>query len=72
MFQPIGSVCSGWMTDRIGRKRAMYLVNAPHIIAWIILYFSTTLTEVYVASVLLGFGTGLTESPLITYIGEIW
>lgn len=70
--QPIGSALSGWLTDPIGRKRALFVVNFPHIIAWALLYFSTTMTEVYVASVLLGLGTGLTEAPIITYIGEIW
>lgn len=70
--QPIGSVLSGWLAGPLGRKRALFIVNFPHIIAWILLYYSKTLTQIYVASILLGLGTGLTEAPIITYIGEIW
>lgn len=63
---------SGWITEPIGRKKAMFFVNIPHLVAWTLLYYSTTLTEVFVASVLLGLGVGLMEAPIITYVGEIW
>lgn len=70
--QPIGSVLSGWVSEPIGRKRAMILVNIPHIIAWLMLYFATSLEEIFVASVLLGLGVGFMEAPIVTYVGEIW
>lgn len=71
MTQPIGSVISGWITEQIGRKRAMMLVNIPHIIAWAMLYFAQSNTVLFVAGVLLGLGVGLMESPIMTYVGEI-
>lgn len=70
--QPIGSLFSGWLCEPLGRKKAMILVNIPHIIAWMILYYSTELWEVFLAYVLLGFGTGIMEAPILTYVGEIW
>lgn len=70
--QPIGSALSGWLTEPIGRKRAMILVNIPHIIAWTLMYFARSATEINVAAVLIGLGTGLMEAPILTYVGEIW
>lgn len=70
--QPIGSALSGWLTEPIGRKRAMILVNIPHIIAWTMLYHAQTPAQMYAAVVLIGLGTGLMEAPILTYVGEIW
>lgn len=71
MTQPIGSIVSGWITEQIGRKRAMLIVNIPHIIAWAMLVWATSVLEIFVAGVLLGLGVGLMESPIMTYVGEI-
>lgn len=71
LTQPIGSIVSGWITEQIGRKRAMMIVNAPHIVAWAMLYVAQSTTELFVASVLLGLGVGFMESPILTYVGEI-
>lgn len=49
----------------------MILVNIPHIVAWLMLYFASTLEEMYTAGALLGLGIGFMEAPVITYIGEI-
>lgn len=72
IFEPLGSLLSGWITEPIGRKKAMFFVNAPHLVAWTMLYYSTTLTEIFIAHILLGFGVGLMEAPIVTYVGEIW
>lgn len=71
VFEPIGSLMSGWITEPIGRKRAMFFVNIPHLVAWTMFYYSTTLGEMWIAFALLGFGIGLMESPIVTYVGEI-
>ncbi|XP_055716568.1 facilitated trehalose transporter Tret1-like [Phlebotomus papatasi] len=68
---PIGSLLSGWVTEPIGRKNAMIIVNIPHIAAWLILYFATSVAEMYLAAILLGLGTGFMDAPIITYVGEI-
>lgn len=69
--QPIGSVFSGLVSEPIGRKKAMILVNIPHIIAWTMLYFTSSVEEIYIAATFLGLGVGFMEAPIITYVGEI-
>ncbi|GAB0097351.1 facilitated trehalose transporter Tret1 [Sergentomyia squamirostris] len=68
---PIGSILSGWVTEPIGRKNAMILVNLPHIAAWLLLHFATSVPQMYLAAILLGLGTGFMEAPVVTYVGEI-
>lgn len=70
--QPVGCVFSGWLTDRLGRKNAMILVNVPHIGAWLLIHFATEVREIYAAAIILGLGIGVMETPVVTYIGEIW
>lgn len=72
ILKPCGSALSGWVAERIGRKRAMLLVNVPHIIGWPMLYFAQSVEEVFAAAVLLGLGVGFMEAPVVTYVGEIW
>lgn len=50
----------------------MILVNIPLIIAWFMMFNSKSLNEIFIANILLGLGCGLIESPVITYVGEIW
>lgn len=71
IFQPIGGVLTGF-TEPMGRKKALICVNIPYAIAWLLLYYSASLTMIYVAFALLGLGIGLMEAPIFTYIGEIW
>lgn len=59
-------------TDSLGRKSAMMIVNIPLVIAWFMMYNATSIWEIYVATILLGFGAGLMESPVLTYVAEIW
>lgn len=70
--QPVGCIISGWLTDLLGRKNAMILVNVPHIGAWLLIHFATGVNEIYTAAVILGLGIGVMETPVVTYIGEIW
>lgn len=60
------------VSDYMGRKWSMILVNVPFIIAWIMMYNSTSLVEIFIANTLLGLGCGLMETPVIVYVGEIW
>lgn len=55
----------------MGRKRAMMVVNIPLIIAWFLLCNATEVWQIFIANMLFGLASGLTESPTITYIGEI-
>lgn len=71
MTQPLAGLLSGWLTDSLGRRRTMILVNIPHIVAWLLLYRATTTAEIYVAGCLLGLGVGLMETSVLTYVGEV-
>lgn len=71
VFEPIGSILSALITDYLGRKRSMMVVNLPLIIAWFMLYKASSVSQIFIANILLGLGVGLMESPIITYVGEI-
>lgn len=69
---PIGCLVSGWVAERIGRKRSMLLACIPPIVAWPMLGLAPNIETLFVANVLLGVGSGFTEAPVTTYIAEIW
>lgn len=50
----------------------MIVVNIPFAIAWVLLYNANDVWMIFVAITLMGLAIGLMESPVITYIGEIW
>lgn len=63
--QPIGSVLSGVVLEQLGRKRGMMIVNIPHIIAWIMMYYAKDLQTLFMADLLLGLGIGFMEAPVL-------
>lgn len=69
--QPIGSVFSGLITEPIGRKWAMIMVNIPMGAAWLLMYFAQDFNLILIAFGLLGISVGLMEASVLTYIGEI-
>lgn len=50
----------------------MIVVNIPFVIAWFMMYKASSVMEIFVANGILSLGVGLMESPIITYLGEIW
>ncbi|XP_067005259.2 facilitated trehalose transporter Tret1 [Anabrus simplex] len=71
IFQPIGSAVSGILTEPLGRKRSMILVNITPLVGWLLLYFAESVTMLYVANAIMGLGIGFMEAPVLTYVGEI-
>lgn len=61
---PLGCMISGILTQPFGRKPSMIALTCPFILAWLILYFSTTVTELYLALALCGLCGGLLEAPV--------
>lgn len=49
ILQPIGSIASGIVLEPLGRKKSMILVNAPHIMGWLLLYYASSITDLYIA-----------------------
>lgn len=65
IFEPIGSVLSAVVTDYLGRRRAMMLVNIPYAVAWLMMFNASSILEIFIANSLLGFGIGLMESSIM-------
>ncbi|CAB3379007.1 Hypothetical predicted protein [Cloeon dipterum] len=68
---PIGGLLSGALTNFMGRKKAMMLVNLPILIAWIMLRYTQSIPLLYFSLALTGFTGGLLEAPVLTYVAEI-
>ncbi|GBP96965.1 Facilitated trehalose transporter Tret1, partial [Eumeta japonica] len=71
LCQPFGAVLSGPLVDFFGRKRATFISNIPHTIAWILMYYAHSVPTLFVANALLGLGTGVMEAPINSYVGEV-
>lgn len=67
--QPFGSIFSAFLTDGLGRRKTMLLVNIPNLTAWLLLANTKSLTLVYLAFILFGISAGLFEGPIMTYLG---
>lgn len=66
--QPLGSVASGFLTEPIGRRKSLMLVNVPFVLGWILIYVANSLNTIYAGFVMLGIGLGLMEAPIFTYM----
>ncbi|XP_077288072.1 facilitated trehalose transporter Tret1-like [Arctopsyche grandis] len=71
ILQPLGSVLSGCTLEPLGRKMSLLIVNIPHVIAWLMLYFAQDVTTLFCGNALIGLGIGFMEAPIVTYVGEI-
>ncbi|XP_055308983.1 facilitated trehalose transporter Tret1-like [Sitodiplosis mosellana] len=71
LLQPFGSLLSILITDSLGRKRSMIIVNLPLAIGWFMVYQGDVFWKIISGYALLGLGVGMMEAPLITYLGEI-
>lgn len=49
----------------------MMIVNIPLAIAWLIMYQSNSVSQIFIANSLLGLSVGLMEAPIMTFLGEI-
>ncbi|KAJ0172277.1 hypothetical protein K1T71_012250 [Dendrolimus kikuchii] len=71
LCQPLGSIFTGPILDQFGRKKALFIVNIPHLIAWLMMYYAWNVPSLFFANALLGIGTGIMEAPSVTYVGEV-
>jgi SP family sugar:H+ symporter-like MFS transporter len=70
-----GAMSSFYLSDKLGRKRALFLADLIFIVGSIIqttcaLGAGNDLAQLYVGRVIGGFGVGLTSAVVPTYIGE--
>lgn len=69
---PFGAF-AGWIaSDAIGRRKSLLIANIPLIFAWSVLAFARSLSSIYIAFIVMGFGLGLKEAASLSYTGEIW
>ncbi|KAG5870730.1 hypothetical protein JTB14_028116 [Gonioctena quinquepunctata] len=68
---PLGALISGYITQSIGRKMTMQLVNIPILVAWLLYYFSTEAWHIFLASCFTGLAGGVLEAPVLTYVAEV-
>lgn len=71
LLKLFGGLLCGWISDPIGRKKAMILANFPVLVSWYYFYYSTSTTDLFIANGLLGFSSGFLKIPCISYVGEI-
>ncbi|XP_050534687.1 facilitated trehalose transporter Tret1-like [Daktulosphaira vitifoliae] len=67
---PTGGLLSGLLQEIIGRKWCMAAVSVPQLIGWYVLWKATTPFDLYISCVALGLSMGLSEAPILTYVGE--
>lgn len=67
---PTGGLLSGVLQELIGRKWCMAAVSVPQLIGWYVLWKADNAFELYVSCVALGLSMGLSEAPVLTYVGE--
>lgn len=66
----LGSLTCGFSSEYFGRRNAMILINVPLFMSFFIFYYSTSVWQVFVANLLLGYGAGYTKAPCSTYVTE--
>lgn len=69
--QVVGSILSGCLGEAFGRKAALMLMNAPHLIGWLLFYSATSMPHLYIAASLFGLGIGSINAPAAVYAGEV-
>lgn len=67
----VGGIVSGPFATPWGRKPAMIAVNFSFVVGYIVFYLAESVPVLYVAQAACGFGGGLLEAPVLTYIAEI-
>jgi MFS family permease len=61
---------SGFIVEFFGRKWSMMLVNIPFLVGWLLYAFSTSIPMIFAANIILGWGIGFMEGPILTYLSE--
>lgn len=68
---PFGSLLSGFISDAIGRRKALIFIVAPAVLAFVGLAFAETFTIVCALFFFLSFIFGLKDAPATIYVSEV-
>lgn len=67
----IGTIAFGTITEKFGKKNAMFLLVIPHLAFWCLVFFSTHVYHLYLARTLAGVTGGGCLRTISLYIPEI-
>lgn len=56
--RPLGALVEGYVVDKYGRKTTMQIVSLLISFSWLLTYFSTDVTMLYISRILLSFALG--------------
>jgi len=62
---------SGFLQEKLGKKRCMIFANLPGLVGWILLYYANTSLILYTSTLLMGFSMGFGAGATSSYVGEI-
>jgi len=74
---PLGGLLSGYLSDLIGRKRTLILIDIIAIISWIIIGFSSRVNvdvlfiQLMVSRTVIGVIIGMSTTPAVMYTSEV-
>lgn len=61
---PIGCVLSGWLAEKLGRKRVMQIFNVPLFATWVAFKYAREVWQILVALGSSGLILGFLEAPV--------
>lgn len=67
----IGTIAFGTITQKLGKKNALFLLVIPHLCFWALVYFSTHVYHLYLARFLAGLTGGGSLRTISLYVAEI-
>lgn len=67
----IGSLTTGWIADRVGRRKAIIYTNLPYILGLSTIVFAQNLTMLLIGRILVGLGVGSACIAVPLYLTEI-
>ncbi|XP_063229122.1 LOW QUALITY PROTEIN: facilitated trehalose transporter Tret1-like [Bacillus rossius redtenbacheri] len=68
---PVGSLLSGLVADRFGRRLALQAAALPYAAGWVVMALARSHAAVIAARVVCGFSVGLTAAPAQIILGEV-
>lgn len=68
---PFGSLLSGFISDAVGRRKALIFIVAPAVLAFIGLAFADSFIIVCALFFFLSFIFGLKDAPATIYVSEV-
>lgn len=66
-----GCILSGYLCDRLGRKKTLIVLQWPAIMGWLMIGFAPSIQWIYVGRILVGISSGMVGAPSRVYVAEI-